>query len=209
MTRTRRRLQPTQRHDELIDVGARLFAVKPYHDVLMEDVAARAGVSRALLYRYFPNKRALFAAIYRQAAERLLAETPIDPAGSLREQLSAGLDVHFDYFAANRNTVLAANRELMGDPVIQAVIADELAEVRRRVLDAAGLQGRARDVVSAALTSWLMFVRTLCVEWLANGTFSRAELHDMCVGSLWGTLGAVTDVGRLLGEDAATAGPGN
>ncbi|MEU3502735.1 SAM-dependent methyltransferase, partial [Streptomyces hundungensis] len=35
-------------------------------------------------------------------------------------------DVHFDYFAANRNTVLAANRVLAGDPVIQGIISDRL-----------------------------------------------------------------------------------
>ena len=141
---TRRRLSPDERRNQLLDVGARLFAAKPYPDVLMEDVAEQAGISRALLYRYFPNKSALFAAIYRQAADRLLADTQIDPAGSLLEQLSAGLDIHFDYFAANRNTVLAANRVLAGDPVIQAIITDELAELSRRVLEATGLDGSAR-----------------------------------------------------------------
>ncbi|GAA0381201.1 TetR/AcrR family transcriptional regulator [Streptomyces blastmyceticus] len=200
---TRRRLDPGERRDQLLDTGARLFAAKPYHDVLMEDVAERAGVSRALLYRYFPNKRELFAAIYRQAADRLLTDTRIDPSGPLLEQLSAGLDIHFDYFAANRNTVLAANRELVGDPVIQAVITDELAELRQRVLDATGLDGRPRDTVSAALTSWLVFVRALCVEWLTNEAFSRAELHAMSVGALRGALAAVTDVDRLLGDTGA------
>ncbi|WP_328608685.1 TetR/AcrR family transcriptional regulator [Amycolatopsis sp. NBC_00345] len=33
-------------------------------------VAERAGISRAALYQYFPGKRDLFAAIYRQAADR-------------------------------------------------------------------------------------------------------------------------------------------
>ncbi|MFE4873221.1 TetR/AcrR family transcriptional regulator [Streptomyces sp. NPDC056682] len=196
---TRRRLSPDERRNQLLDVGARLFAAKPYPDVLMEDVAEEAGISRALLYRYFPNKSALFAAIYRQAADRLLADTQIDPAGSLLEQLSAGLDIHFDYFAANRNTVLAANRVLAGDPVIQAIITDELAELRRRVLEATGLEGRPAETVSAVLTSWLVFVRVLCVDWLVNETFSRAELHDMSVGALRGALGAVTDADRLLG----------
>ncbi|MFJ8386572.1 TetR/AcrR family transcriptional regulator [Streptomyces sp. NPDC094438] len=195
----RRRLSPDERRNQLLDVGAHLFAAKPYQDVLMEDVAEQAGVSRALLYRYFPSKSVLFAAIYQQAADRLLADTRIDPAGSLLEQLSAGLDIHFDYFAANRHTVLAANRVLAGDPVIQAIITDELAELRRRVLDATGLDGRSRDTVSAALTSWLVFVRALCVEWLTNEAFSRTELHAMSVGALRGALGAVTDADRLLG----------
>ncbi|MDG4865441.1 TetR/AcrR family transcriptional regulator [Streptomyces sp. T-3] len=197
---TRRRLDPAERRNELLEVGARLFAAKPYPEVRMEDVAERAGISRALLYRYFPNKSVLFAAIYEQASAQLLADTRIDASGSLLDQLSAGLDVHFDYFAANRNTVLAANRVLAGDPVIQTIINDELSELRRRTLDATGLRGRPREMVSAALTSWLVFVRSLCLEWLASDTFSRAELHAMSVGALRGALGAVTDVDELLGH---------
>ncbi|MEU3371178.1 TetR/AcrR family transcriptional regulator [Streptomyces sp. NPDC006660] len=196
----RRRMNPDERRRQLLDVGARLFAAGPYPDVRMEDVAEQAGISRALLYRYFPNKTALFAAIFQEASDRLLAETRIDPAGSLVEQLSAGLDLHFDYFAANRNTVLAANRVLAGDPVIQAIINDELAELSRRVLDATGLEGAARKAVFATLTSWLVFVRALCVEWLDGEPFTRAELHAMSVGALRGALGAVTDVDRLLGD---------
>ncbi|AYG84563.1 Transcriptional repressor Mce3R [Streptomyces hundungensis] len=197
----RRRLTPEERRTELLDTGARLFAAKPYHDVLMEEVAEQAGVSRALLYRYFPNKQALFAAVYRQASDRLLDGTPIDPTRSLRAQLSAGLDVHFDYFAANRNTVLAANRVLAGDPVIQGIITDELAELSRRVLDATGLRGPARDTVRAALGAWLVFVRALCVDWLTNETFSRTELREMSLGALRGTLRAVAGAERLLGAD--------
>jgi tetracycline repressor-like protein len=48
--------------------SAELFAAKPYAEVAVADVAERAGISRAALYQYFPGKRDLFAAIYRQAA---------------------------------------------------------------------------------------------------------------------------------------------
>ncbi|MFE0381301.1 TetR/AcrR family transcriptional regulator [Streptomyces inhibens] len=193
---TRRRLDPAERRRQLLGVAAQLFAAKPYDEVFMEDVAERAGISRALLYRYFPNKRDLFAAIYQQAADQLLAGTALDPAVPVVEQLSAGLDVHIDYFVANRNTVLAANRVLAGDPVIQAVITDELAELRRRLLDSTELGDGPRELVSAALMSWLVFVRTLCVDWLTNQSFSRTELRDMCVGALLGALRPIMDLER-------------
>lgn len=195
----RSRLDPAERRAQLLEVGARLFAAKPYDEVLMEDVAERAGISRALLYRYFPGKRELFAAIYQQAADRLLDRVRIDPALPIVDQIDAGLEAHFDYFVANRNTVLAANRVLAGDPVIQAIITDELAELRGRVLDASGLEDSARDIASAALVSWLVFVRVLCVEWLVHEAFSRAELRDMCMGALLGALRPVVDLDDLLG----------
>ncbi|MFI7120769.1 TetR/AcrR family transcriptional regulator [Amycolatopsis sp. NPDC049868] len=194
---TRHRLAPAERRDQLLDAGARLFAAKAYDEVFMEEVAERAGISRALLYRHFPGKRDLFAAVYRQAADRLLAETELDPDVPVLEQVTVGLDAHIDYFVANRNTVLAANRTLAGDPMIQAVIDDELAVLRRRLLDAAGLEDDLRGPVSAVLLSWLVFVRALCVDWLVNQAFSRAVLRDMCVGALTGALGAVMDLDRI------------
>ncbi|MFE0098973.1 TetR/AcrR family transcriptional regulator [Streptomyces sp. NPDC059009] len=202
MTPARRRLSPDARAHQLLDVGAELFAEKPYDDVLMEEVAVRAGVSRALLYRHFPGKRELFAAVYRQAAGRLLAATELDPGTPPSQWLKAGLDAHIDYFAANRHTVLAANRGLAGDQVIQGIINDELDELRRRVLvaiglDAGQLDAARREMASAAVMSWLVFVRALCVDWLTHHPrgYTRTRLRDIAIGALTGALGPITGDG--------------
>ncbi|MFB9428582.1 TetR/AcrR family transcriptional regulator [Streptoalloteichus tenebrarius] len=189
----RRRLDPAERRAELLDVGARLFAAKPYEDVFMEEIAERAGISRALLYRYFPSKRDLFAAIYQRAADRLVADVEFDPSAPVADQVSDAIDAHIDYFVANRNTVLAANRDLAGDRVIQAIIDEECATLRGRLLDTVSFPGHSREMVSAVLTSWMVFVRALCVDWLATQAFSRAQLRDICVGALMGALGASAD----------------
>ncbi|MEU7298251.1 TetR/AcrR family transcriptional regulator [Streptomyces exfoliatus] len=198
----RRRLTPADRRAQLLAVGARLFAAHPYADVLMEEVADQAGVSRALLYRHFPTKHALFAAIYQQAADRLLAETRFDPTQSLVEQLTQGMDVHLDYFVANRNAVLTANRVLAGDPVIQTIMTNELDALRARLL--AGLpltDDGAREAVSGVLKSWLVFVQVLCVDWLTHETCTRAQLRDVCIGAALGALRP------LLAEDPAPDWP--
>jgi AcrR family transcriptional regulator len=188
---TRRRLTPDDRRKQLVDIGAEMFAALPYDQVLMENVAERAGISRALLYRHFPGKRDLLAAVYQRAADELLDATTLDQDVPLAEQVVAGLDVHIDYFAANRHTVLAANRTLSGDPVIQAIITGELTELRKRVLVATGVTGRDRDVLEAILTSWLTFVRVLCVEWLTDLAIDRIELRDICLGALLGATGSI------------------
>ncbi|WP_225823759.1 TetR/AcrR family transcriptional regulator [Streptomyces naphthomycinicus] len=194
----RQRLSPADRRARLLAVGARLFAARPYDDVLMEEVAQEAGISRALLYRHFPNKHALFAAVYQQAADQLLAETRLDPADSLVEQLVQGMDVHLDYFVANRNAVLAANRVLAGDPVIQSIMTNELDALRTRLLTVLSLaDDSARPAVSAVLKSWLVFVQVLCVDWLTEETCTRDRLRDICVDALLGALRP------LLAEDPA------
>jgi AcrR family transcriptional regulator len=186
-----RRLAPEARRDQIVDVGAEQFAAHPYEQVRMADVAAIAGISRALVYRYFPTKRDLFAAVYRRASERLLAASELVPGLTLAEQVLAGLDAHFEFFVENARTVLVANRgALAGDPAIEGIISDELAELRKRMLDADGLHGRARVRASIALSGWLAFVRAVCVEWLADPdqTLAREDVRDMCLGALLSAL---------------------
>ncbi|MFF7458635.1 TetR/AcrR family transcriptional regulator [Kitasatospora sp. NPDC008115] len=185
----RQRLSPADRRAQLLTVGAQLFAARPYAEVLMEDVAEQAGVSRALLYRHFPSKHDLFAAVYQQAADQLLAKTRFDPAQTLVEQLVEGMDAHLDYFIANRNAVLAANRVLAGDPVIQTIMTNELDALRSRLLNVLPLADEAaRTAVSGVLKSWLVFVQVLCVDWLTRETCSRAELRDVCIGAVLGAI---------------------
>ncbi len=206
-TAPRRRLTPDQRRAQLLAVGAELFAAHPYEAVLMEEVAERAGVSRALLYRHFPGKHELFAAVYRQAADRLLAATRLDPAATLVQQLAQGLDAHLDYFVANRHAVLAANRVLAGDPVVQTIMAEELDALRTRLLAVLPLAGEdARATVSAVLKSWLVFVQVLCVDWLTEPTCSRSELRDVCIGAVLGALRPLLPVDPAPGWDGSWDG---
>ncbi|MQY17538.1 TetR/AcrR family transcriptional regulator [Nocardia macrotermitis] len=186
----RRRLTPEQRRAELLDIGARAFAELPYDRVQMDRIAERAGVSRALLYRHFPTKSALFAAIYQRAAEALQAVVHLDGDLPLTDQVAAGLDAHLEYFATNRNTVLAANRALSGDPVVQAIVFGEHTAMREVMLAAMNLASPARELMSALLTAWLMFVHTLCLEWLEYGTLTREQVRTSCLGALQGALAA-------------------
>ncbi|GAB2635881.1 TetR/AcrR family transcriptional regulator [Nocardia goodfellowii] len=204
---TRRRLAPDERRRLLVEAGERLFAERPYDEVLMEDVAAAAGISRALLYRHFASKRELFVAVYQRAAEQLLVVTELDPAQPLLEQLVAGLDAHLDYFEANAHAVLAANKVLATDPMVQSIITGELDELRRRLLDVIGVQGSARTITSSVLRSWLTFFRVLTVDWLENHTMSRKQLRDIGVGALLGALGTIlpAEPGRAPGSEIGRA----
>jgi AcrR family transcriptional regulator len=192
---TRRRLTPEARRDQLLDVGAQEFATRPYEEVLIAEIADRADVSRALVYRHFPTKRDLFAAIYQRASDRLLEVTTLRADQPLAEQVVAGLDAHFDFFVANARTVVEANRgALAGDPAIQDIINTELSSLRQRILDAASLRGHERAMASTALHGWLAFVRVVCVDWLLDEKLSREEIRDLCLRTLVSGLGASVDL---------------
>ncbi|MBP2294171.1 TetR/AcrR family transcriptional regulator [Azospirillum rugosum] len=76
--RWRRRKQ--DRPQEIVDAALDVFGERGFAAARLDDVAARAGVSKGTLYLYFPNKEELFKAVVRSAivpnlemAERLLA----------------------------------------------------------------------------------------------------------------------------------------
>jgi AcrR family transcriptional regulator len=79
-----------ERREGILVVARRLFAQQGYHGTSTAEIAAAAGCSEAVLYRHFPSKQALFAAVLvRSAAQmqghlrRALAEHVDDPLSAL------------------------------------------------------------------------------------------------------------------------------
>src|SRR4051812_50104002 len=60
----------------------------------MAEVARAAGISKGLLYHYFPSKRDLFVATLEAAASELRAITEPDPSLPVQEQLVSVLDTY-------------------------------------------------------------------------------------------------------------------
>ena len=79
--RWRRRKQA--RPAEIVEAALEVFAEKGFSAARIDDVAARAGISKGTLYLYFASKEELFKAVVRQAllpnlarVERMLAAHP-------------------------------------------------------------------------------------------------------------------------------------
>jgi len=75
----------------ILQAAAELFTEKDFHTVLMEEVAARAGVGKGTLYRYFPAKEELYCSIIFTGWDRLREqiEDVLREAGSLPETLES------------------------------------------------------------------------------------------------------------------------
>ncbi|MEU1128999.1 helix-turn-helix domain-containing protein [Streptomyces sp. NPDC005900] len=194
--RTRRRLSTEERREQLLTVGARLFAQKPYDDVWIERVAEIAGVSRGLLYHYFPTKRDFFAAVVRRESERMLRLTAAVPGLPVREQISTGLDAFLGYVESHAQGFRAFHRaEAAGDPLVREVYGAGLAAQERQILAALAADPDATDIVRdedvlrLAVRGWLAFMVAVCLEWLAAPELTRAQVRDLCAKAL---LGAIT-----------------
>ncbi|MFE9439218.1 TetR/AcrR family transcriptional regulator [Streptomyces sp. NPDC006602] len=88
-----RRLSVEERRGQLLDAALSLFAHRVPEDVSLDDVAEAAGVSRPLVYRYFPGgKQQLYEAALRSAAEELQTCFDEPRQGPLLPRLARALD---------------------------------------------------------------------------------------------------------------------
>lgn len=70
--KTQHEILRSERREQIISVAAELFACKNYHEVLMDEVAERSGLSKGTLYNYFSNKEDLHLSIMTHRLELLL-----------------------------------------------------------------------------------------------------------------------------------------
>jgi TetR/AcrR family fatty acid metabolism transcriptional regulator len=86
--------------EKILDAAERIFAEHGYHDTVVADVAAEAGVGKGTVYRRFGNKSDLFSALICEGTDRLIQqhEEEIDRSDSLEERLRSIVSLHFDFF---------------------------------------------------------------------------------------------------------------
>ncbi|MGY0071450.1 TetR/AcrR family transcriptional regulator [Streptomyces sp. QTS137] len=193
--RTRRRLSTEERREQLLSAGARLFSESPYDDVWIEQVAEIAGVSRGLLYHYFPTKRDFFAAVVQRESDRMLRMTAAVPGTPVREQLASGLDTYLEYVATHTHGYRAFHRaDAAGDLAVRRVHQRALAAQERQILAAlegdpefGPVLGRRPDA-RLAVRGWLAFTTAVCLEWLRGCELSREQVRDLCARALLGIL---------------------
>lgn len=88
-----RRLSVEERRSQLLEAALSLFAHSAPEDVSLDDVAEAAGVSRPLVYRYFPGgKQQLYEAALRSAADELRTCFDEPHEGPLLPRLSRAVD---------------------------------------------------------------------------------------------------------------------
>lgn len=81
------------RQMQLLEAAGTLFRTRGFRAVTMETVAAEAGVAKATLYAYFPDKTALFVAAADEAARRIAAALigALNGPGTVDERLVGGM----------------------------------------------------------------------------------------------------------------------
>ncbi|WP_124713425.1 TetR/AcrR family transcriptional regulator [Mycolicibacterium nivoides] len=210
---SRRRLSPADRRNELLALGSEVFGQRPYDEVRIDEIAERAGVSRALMYHYFPDKRAFFAAVVQAEGERLFeaTSTPPEPGQSLFGQLRAGVLAYLRYDEEHPHGAWAAYMGLgRTDPVLRGV--DDVDNDRQadrimgRIADAVSepLDAKVERDLRATVYGWLALTFEMCRQRLKDPSIDAGFVADSCAHAL---LDAVGRVPGLPAELVCAAAP--
>jgi len=162
----RARLEVEERREQLVALGMELFSQRTYDEVSIDELAQEAGISKGLLYHYFPTKRDFYIATVREAAQQLLERTATPEGMDPLERLRAGLDAYVDYVGQHGKPYAALLRSGVGaDEEVTKIVDATRAAFAARLVEAAPA-GAHGPLVPIALRGWVGFVESATLEWL-------------------------------------------
>ena len=181
----RARLDVDERRRQLVALGLELFSSRAYDEVSIDELAAAAGISKGLLYHYFPTKRDFYVATVRAAAAQLVERTSTPSTGDPLERLRMGLDEYLDYVMEHEKPYSALLRSGVGADEEVAHIVDETRDALcARLVEGVPLEAQG-PLVRIALRGWLGFVEAATLDWLdAKRKVKRDKLRDMLASVL-------------------------
>jgi AcrR family transcriptional regulator len=191
-----RRLDVDERRRQLLERGAELFTSHPYEKLSMSKIAAEVGISKALLYHYFPSKQAYFEETLSAWAEQLRERTEPDPDLPPVEQLKGSLDAFLALIAENAVAYKNLMRSAAGVAEIRELIEDVRLKTAQRILEALYAQ-EIPPKARTAVNGWLWFMDGACLNWIEHRDIEREELRDLLLGVLMGALIAADAVPDL------------
>jgi AcrR family transcriptional regulator len=188
-TARRARLTTDARREQLVALGVEMFSERPFDEVSIDDIAASAGISKGLLYHYFPSKRDFYVEVVRHSADEMQAVTETDPDLAPLERLSEGLDKYLAYVenhARGYSTVLRAG--IGSDREVATIVEEVRATMVARILD--DFPGEPAPGIRIAVRGWVGFAEAASLEWLERRELTRDELRDLLIQALTGAIGA-------------------
>ncbi len=134
----------------VLDIGRTLFAAKGFEGTSVEEIAAKAGVSKPVVYEHFGGKEGLYAVVVDREMRQLLdGVTGALTAGHPRELLEQAAFALLDYIENYTDGFRILVRD---SPVAQSTgtFASLISDIATQVEDILGLEFKARG----SIRSW-------------------------------------------------------
>ena len=186
----RRRLSADDRRRQLVAIGLSRIVDTPIQDLSLDAVAAEAGISRGLLFHYFPTKTDFYLACIAAAGRRILRNTAPIEGDDGPTQVRTMVTAMIQQIDRRRSFYLTlVHGSGVADPRVSEVYDSVRSVSTDRVLEALGLAPQSRPVVHA----WWAYVEDRALSWSADPTETRVESLDGLVAHCERALAALCD----------------
>ena len=178
-----KRADALRNQQALLEAAAAVFVTSGV-DAPIREIAARAGVGIGTIYRHFPTRAELIAAVYRHQVEACAAAGPAllasagSPHGALREW--AGLFV--DFLVTKHGLASALRSDSSGFEGLHAYFIDRLVPVGQELLDAAAEAG---EISPGTRAYELMYaIGNLCIGRGDDAGYDPRRMVDLLLRGL-------------------------
>ncbi|MFA0839299.1 TetR/AcrR family transcriptional regulator [Streptomyces rochei] len=199
-TGVRRRMGVEERRQQLIGVALDLFSRRSPDEVSIDEIASAAGISRPLVYHYFPGKLSLYEAALQRAADDLAARFAEPARGPLGTRLLRVMGRYFDFVDEHGPGFSALMR---GGPAVGSSRTNALVDSVRQaaydqILSHLGVSDPPARL-ELVVRSWISLAESTALIWLDGRRIPRAELEVQLVHDF----AALTAVSAAQDEEMA------
>ncbi len=159
------RLTAAARRAQLIEVGRATFAERGYEATTVEEIAARAKVSKPILYHHFGGKEGLYAVVIDREVEYILGRiAKAVSVGTARERLEQAVLAYLMYVQERPEGFAILLRDAPphkqgGEmPALMYDLADRIGDVFAEQFRKAGYDSKAAPIYAHALVGMVAFV---------------------------------------------------
>lgn len=189
----RSRLSADQRREQLTEIGLELLAEQPIHELALDEVADRAGISRTLLFHYFPSKSDYYAAVVERAGRALLAGGKAATGATVSERVRSLIAGYLRLVESSRELYVRLVRGAAGgDPAVIDTIDGLRTALVGNWLDAAGgVPAQAEShLVELLVRGWLVGLEEVALAWDPE-RIDRGHLTDALTKSFLAVIAAI------------------
>ena len=179
------RLDVDERRSQLLEVGTELFSKHSYEELSMAQVAREAGISKALLYHYFPSKDEFFKAAVAEAASELAERTALDTSLPPEDQLRASTHAFVDWIGERGQAYVKLLESVGAVPELRETLTEIRDFTSARILDGLVPETQRTPAKRAAVRGWLWFMDGVLLDWIEHGDRDATAVADGLVESLF------------------------
>jgi AcrR family transcriptional regulator len=179
-----RRLDVDERRAQLLEVGTELFTKHSFEELSMAQIAREAGISKGLMYHYFPSKEEFFKAALAERAAELAQLTAPDESLPPLEQVRASTHAFVTWIGERGAAYMKLLQSVGAVPELRETMTAIRDFTSARIIDGLVPEAERTPSKRAAVRGWLWFMDGVLLDWIEHRDRDADAVTEQLVDSL-------------------------